>query len=153
MQGVLVFSRKSHSGERAFNCAGDAGVQEFGSDAATELITCPVFVQRRAEAFAGRRRDAGGAGSDPGHLQFLFGRVHRRPPPSPILRWETSMAGSDNDARYHEDIAGKVERLRLFAEKGDRHHRTEHRHEMQERRSAIRADQRDAAIEEQISEG
>ena len=56
----------------------------------------------------------------------------------------------DDDAREHQHVADEVKQPRLFAEQQDRHRRAEHRHQMQERRGAVRPDQRDAAVEEQI---
>ena len=45
-----------------------------------------------------------------------------------------------------------MKQLQLLAEQQDRHRRAEHRHQMEERRGAVRADQRDAAVEEQIGQ-
>src|SRR5882762_9457241 len=39
---------------------------------------------------------------------------------------------------------------RLLAEQQDRHCRPEHRHQMKERRGAVRTDQREAAVEKQV---
>ena len=58
----------------------------------------------------------------------------------------------DDHAGEHQQIADQVKQLRLFAEQQDRHRRAEHRHQMQERRGAVRPDQRDAAVEEQIGQ-
>ena len=48
--------------------------------------------------------------------------------------------------------AQEVERLRVFAEKGDRHHGSEHRHHVEEGGGAVGADQLDAAIEAEIGQ-
>ena len=58
----------------------------------------------------------------------------------------------DRDAGEHQRIADGVIELEALAKQHDRQHRAEHRHQMDERRRAIGADQFDAAVEEQIAE-
>src|SRR5882757_8912582 len=53
----------------------------------------------------------------------------------------------------HQRKADDVEQLRTLAEEDDRHHRSEHRHDVKERRGAVGADQLDAAIETEIGDG
>ncbi len=56
------------------------------------------------------------------------------------------------NAAEHQRITHDVEQLQPLAEESDRHHRAEHRDQVDERRGAIGPDQDDAAVEKEIAE-
>src|SRR3979409_2071288 len=58
---------------------------------------------------------------------------------------------NENACQYQRE-ADDVKELRTLAEKDDGHRRSEHRHHMEERRGAVRADQLHAAIEAEIGQ-
>src|SRR5580700_1684484 len=91
----------------------------------------------------------------------------RAPPASPPMRSMRSAApgkprrcanGTDSFPRRNRDtgkyqpIADRVIKLEALAQQHDRQHRPKYRHEVDERRGAVGADELDAAIEEQIAE-
>jgi hypothetical protein len=61
-------------------------------------------------------------------------------------------AARTNIPGQHQRKADEVERLRMLAEKGDRHDGSEHWHHVKERRGAVGAGQLNAAIEAEIGQ-
>ena len=66
--------------------------------------------------------------------------------------FDVSLPRRDRNPAENQPISDGVVKLEALAQQHDRQHRAEHRHEMDERRGAVGADELDAAVEERIAE-